>query len=176
MDQRARGFTLIEMMIVLALMAIILGLGIPSFSNLMEKIAVESEAKMIVEGLRTARLTAIEEKQNIVVCASADGTSCSNPWNNGFIVYRDDNNSKTLNGNEEVLFSHQFKDSVIIKTGSGQNQNFFFNNNGWTPGSAESLLVCAEAGTNRNGYIVIINRAGRLRILDSSQDWDDESC
>lgn len=176
MDLRARGFTLIEMMVVLALVAIILGLGIPSFRNLMEKIAVESEATMIAEGLRTARLTAIEEKENIVVCASANGTSCNNAWDNGFIVYRDSDDSGTLNGTEEVLFSHQFKDSVLVKTGSGQNQNFYFNNNGWTPGSAESLLVCAEAGTNRNGYIVIVNRAGRLRVLDSHQDWGDESC
>ena len=176
MDQRARGFTLIELMVVVALMAIILGLGIPSFRNLIEKMAVESEAKMIVEGLRTARLTAIEEKANVVVCASANGTSCSDPWDNGFIVYRDSDNSGTLNGTEEVLFGHQFRDSVIVITGSGQNQNFFFNNNGWSPGSADSLLVCAEAGTNRNAYAVIINRAGRLRILDSSQDWDNRSC
>lgn len=176
MDQRARGFTLIEMMVVLALMAIILGLGIPSFRNLIEKIAVESEAKMIVEGLRTARLTAIEEKTNVVLCASDNGTSCVNAWDSGFIVYRDSDNSGTLNGTEEVLFSHRFKDSVLVKTGSGQNQSFFFNNNGWSPGSADSLLVCAEASTNRNAYAVIINRAGRLRILDSSQDWDNRSC
>lgn len=176
MNKPMRGFTLIELMVVVILMGIILGMGIPSFQNLIEKMAIEAEAEMFVEGMRTARLTAIEERKDIVVCTSSNSTSCGGTWEDGFIVYRDDNGDNSLNGTEEVLYSHQFRQSVIIKTGSGDNQNFFYNNNGWTPGSADRLLFCAEEGSQRNAYMIVISQSGRLRILDSQQDWEGKSC
>lgn len=171
MDKSVEGFTLVETMMVLILAGIILAIGVPSFLNLIEKMSTESEAKVLVEGLRTARLLAIEERQNVVVCPSADGSTCGNDWNKGFLVYRDDNNNHTLNSGEEIYFAHLFKDSVQVKTGSGQNQRFFYNENGWAAGSAESLLVCARTGTNQNSFRVVVNRAGRIRVEDWHATW-----
>lgn len=171
MDKPIEGFTLIETMMVLILMGIILAIGMPSFLNLIEKMSTESEAKTLIEGLRTARLIAIEERQPVVVCPSANGTSCSTDWNDGFLVYRDDNDNHTLNNGEEVFFSHLFKDSVQVKTGSGQNQRFFYNENGWAVGSAESILVCARTGSNENSFRVVVNRAGRIRVEDWHTPW-----
>lgn len=171
MDKPIEGFTLIETMIVLALMAIILGLGMPPFLNLVEKFRTEKEAQILLDAVRTARLTAIEQRKNIVICTSNNGTQCNGNWNDGFVIFTDDNNNHTRNSNEEILFQHQFRKDVTIKTGSGQNQNLYFSTQGWTAGSAESLLVCAKQGSNQNGFRLIINRAGRLRVEDSSVVW-----
>lgn len=174
MDKPIEGFTLIETMVVLMVMGIILGLGMPSFLNLIEKMSTESEAKVLIEGLRTARLVAIEERQNVIACPSDDGSTCGSDWDKGFLVFRNSDNADgntTLDADEEILFTHQFKDSVIVKTGSGQNQRFLYDENGWSTGSAESLLICAKAGTNKNGFRVVINRAGRIRVEDSTVTW-----
>lgn len=175
MDKPIEGFTLIETMVVLMVMGIILGLGMPSFLNLIEKMSTESEAKVFIDGLRTARLIAIEERQNVVACPSADGSNCGNDWDRGFLVYRDDDHNQTLNGTDEILFTHIFKESVLVKTGSGQNQRFFLDKNGWATGSAESMLICAKAGSNDNGFHVVINRAGRIRVEDSTVNWENAS-
>ena len=171
MDKKTAGFTLFELLTTLVLMAILLSFGIPSFLNLIEKMGTESETQTIIEGLRTARLIAIEEKSNIVVCPSSNGTSCGNSWDAGFIIYRDNDASQSKDADEEIIFTHEFKDSVTVKTGSGQNQSFFFNTSGWAAGSAESLLVCANASTNKNSFRIVINRAGRIRVEDWHVNW-----
>jgi type IV fimbrial biogenesis protein FimT len=175
MDKPTEGFTLIETMVVLMVMGVLVGIGMPSFLNLIEKIRTESEAEILVESLRTARLTAIEERKDVVICTSNNGTDCNGTWKDGFILFRNTDGNDTRSSTEEILFQHQFRTDVTVKTGSGTNQNVFFNPNGWTPGSAESLLVCAKAGSNTNGYRIVINRAGRLRIEDSSVVWKNAS-
>lgn len=175
MDKPIEGFTLIETMIVLTLVAIILGIGMPSFLGLIEKIRTEKEAQILVDAVRSARLAAIEQRKSIVICTSNNGSQCNGNWNDGFIIFRNDNNNYARESSEEILFQHRFRNDVTVKTGSGQNQNLYFNANGWAAGSAESLLVCAHQGSNRNGFRVVINRAGRLRIEDSSVEWRNAS-
>ena len=175
MDKQKEGFTLIEALVVVLVMAILLGIGMPSFLDLVEKYRTESETKILLEALRVARLNAIEEQQHIVVCTSNNGTACNGSWNDGFIVFRDDNNNHARSADEEILFQHQFREKITVKTGSGSNQNMYFNANGWTPGSADSLLICARQGDNTHGYRLVINRAGRLRIEDSSVVWRNAS-
>lgn len=181
MDKAIKGFTLIETMVVLMVMGIILGLGMPSFLNLMEKMGTESEAKVLAEGLRTARLVAIEGREKVVVCPSANNSTCTagaggSAWNGGFLIYRDKNDSKTLNNGEEILISHTFRTSITVKTESDQNQRIFYNENGWSIGSAETLLVCANVGTNENAYRVVINRAGRIKVQDWRNPAWDSNC
>lgn len=170
MDQRARGFTLIETLVVVILMSIILATGVPSFLDLIEKIRTESEAKTIAENLRLARLSAIENKKTVVLCASNDGESCGNNWNDGFLVFLSPDDD-TLNAGDTILQKHQFRDSVSVQNKRPNQYRFVFDSNGVTTGYAGSLLVCANAGTNKNGYRVVINRAGRLRLEDSKVTW-----
>jgi type IV fimbrial biogenesis protein FimT len=174
MDKPTEGFTLIETLVVLMVMGVILALGTPSFLNLIEKMSTESETKALVEALRTARLVAIEERQGVVVCPSANGLSCgasSSDWASGFLAFRDNNNDKSLDAGEEVLFTHNFRQSVLVKIPNDINRKFYYNENGWTPGSASSVLICAKENQNKNGFRVVVNRAGRIRVEDSNSTW-----
>lgn len=180
MDKAIKGFTLIETMVVLMVMGIILGLGMPSFLNLMEKMGTESETKMLLEGLRTARLIAIEGKQNVVVCSSTDNENCGSAaadWDKGFLVYIDTDNNDELDSGEEILFTHQFKESLHITNKSEQNQPIYYNENGWAAGSADTIYICAKEGSDENAYSVIISRAGRPRVLDwRHSEWQSPPC
>ena len=90
------GFTLVELMITLLVLAIILGIALPSFSALIEKLAIRSTTESIVEALRTARVTAVEEQTDIKVCGLGANNTCSNAdWDKGLIILRN-SNSETL--------------------------------------------------------------------------------
>ena len=171
MNRTQQGFTLIELMTVVIIMAITIAWGIPAFSDLIERTSTRSAAESIVESFRAARLTAVQQKKRIVLCSTNDGASCGATWDDGFLVFEDTNENRSLDAGEAVLHHETFKDSLLVKVGSNTQYKIYIDSNGWTPGSADSLLVCAKPGERDNGYRIVINRAGKIRIEDSTVAW-----
>jgi type IV fimbrial biogenesis protein FimT len=84
----AHGFTLIELMVAIAILAILLGIAVPSFNDAALGSKLGSYANSFVSGTSLARSEAIKRNTTIVLCASANGTSCatSGGWEQGWIV------------------------------------------------------------------------------------------
>lgn len=88
----ASGFTLIELMIVLVILAVILGVALPGFTDLRLTNRLKTYANEIVASVYLARSEAIKRNVPISLCASTDGTSCagSGDWEQGWIVLAPD--------------------------------------------------------------------------------------
>jgi type IV fimbrial biogenesis protein FimT len=69
-----RGFTLIELMIGLALMALMLTLAMPSFSTMLQNAKVRKMAESFVNGLQSARTEAVKRNQTIEFVLTTDET------------------------------------------------------------------------------------------------------
>jgi len=98
-----KGFTLVELMMVLAIAAIVLGLGYPSLKQLVIKSRVNSYAHTLLSTIHSARQAAITRNQYITVCASATGESCTSDWSQGHLIFVDHNANRQLEIGEEVL-------------------------------------------------------------------------
>lgn len=83
-----RGFTLIELMVTIAILAILLGIGVPSFSDATLGSKLGSYANSMVASASLARSEAIKRNTTITLCVSADGASCATTggWEQGWIV------------------------------------------------------------------------------------------
>jgi len=84
-----RGFTLIELMIAIAVLAIVLGLGVPSFRDAIQNNRATAAANDVVTALQLARSEAIRRRQNVVVCRrNAAGDACDDGtnWAVGWLV------------------------------------------------------------------------------------------
>lgn len=89
--RKNRGFTLIELMITLAVAAVVLGIALPSFTQMMRNnnsIAIGSE---LSAALNYARSEAVKRSKRVSICASSDGLSClaANNWGQGWLVFVD---------------------------------------------------------------------------------------
>src|SRR5438874_13140870 len=72
------GFTLIELMVVIAVSAILLAVAVPNFSSMLISTRLGSQANDLIADLRLARSEAATRGAWVVVCPSANGgTSCS---------------------------------------------------------------------------------------------------
>jgi type IV fimbrial biogenesis protein FimT len=86
--QRAAGFTLVEMMIALSILAILLVIAVPSFRDASLGARLASIANDMSASVQLARSEAIKRNAAVRLCASSDGSSCvaSTNWQQGWIV------------------------------------------------------------------------------------------
>ena len=100
-----RGFTLIELMVTLAVGIILLAIGIPSFMNMMSSNQTTGYANDLVGAIRYARSEAVKRAADVAICASnSDQTACSgSDWNNGWVVFTDDNLNDQYDAGETML-------------------------------------------------------------------------
>jgi type IV fimbrial biogenesis protein FimT len=84
------GFTLMELLMTIAIAAIVATIAIPSFQYVTNSNRVAGEVNGLLGDLQFARAEAIKEGQPVTVCMSKGGTTCDttgNAWNSGWIVY-----------------------------------------------------------------------------------------
>lgn len=106
---RVGGFTLLELMIVVAVAAVILALGVPSFQSVINSGRISGAANELVAALQQARMEAVRTNRRVVLCRSdapdAAAPSCvagAGNWG-GWISFVDADGNGALNGAEIVL-------------------------------------------------------------------------
>lgn len=105
---RPAGFTLIELMTGMTVLAVLLTIGAPSFSNLISNQRISTQANSVVGALNYARAEVAARSMPVTVCAasSADRTACGNTtnWQFGWIIFTDRSGDPgVIDGTDEVL-------------------------------------------------------------------------
>jgi type IV fimbrial biogenesis protein FimT len=87
---RMSGFTMMELLVVITIVAILAGIGAPSFRNITTSYRIAGEVNGLLGDMQFARAEAIKEGQNVTICVSSDGVTCSTSstaWQNGWTVF-----------------------------------------------------------------------------------------
>lgn len=108
-DCNEKGFTFLELMITLAISAILLGLAIPSLQSWHGDSAIVSTTNDFVTSVHTARSAAVTRGAKVGMCPSTDPNdtnavcSAGTAWTKGWIVFVDDNENGTREAPAEEL-------------------------------------------------------------------------
>lgn len=84
--RRMRGFSLIELVVVMAILAIMATIAAPSLKGALEGSKVKSLSNAFVAAAQLARSEAIKRNMTATLCSSADGAACGGDWADGWVV------------------------------------------------------------------------------------------
>ncbi len=86
-----RGFTLIELMVTLAVLAIVVAMAAPSFNSMIANNRSSGMATELTAALNFARSEAIKRVKPVSICPSSDGVACLTgaDWPKGWLVFVD---------------------------------------------------------------------------------------
>jgi len=110
MKKKTQAFTLIELMIVVALIGVVTAYGLPHLRSFPTNTGLTTNTNDLVAALQYARSTAINDQGRVVVCASSDSMSATpscggpgTPWHSGWIIFRDIDNNASISAGDTVL-------------------------------------------------------------------------
>ena len=184
------GFTLIELVVAMALVGILLSLAIPSFRDSTLNSQRAARANTLVGDLTYARSQAVGLRRDIVLCRSSSSTSdspaCADGagWEDGWIIFVDedsdyagDDGVADIETGEQIL---RVQEALISSTEQSRAATERFSIRGNTPVADEVIF---DAGTGRANTVgtlvtcdsrdfaasrvVVISTAGRLQSFDT---------
>ncbi len=102
--RKQHGFTLIELMITLATLAIIVGIGVPGLRDFMMNNRQVAAVNEMAASLALTRSEAVARNLTVSMCPSANGTTCAaGAWDQGWIVFSDGAADGAVNGGDVVI-------------------------------------------------------------------------
>jgi len=171
--KRNLGFTLLELVVTVAVAAILLTVAIPSFKTSLTQNQGVTDANIVLTMLDVARSEAIKHNQTVTICPSISGTSCDSagaPWAEGYWMSYIPTGGTATTLKTEVPLS---KGSTITASASFAN-SISFNGLGNASVSTGSVSGCFTVTPNNATTVtpsptryVIAYRTGRLYIAKS---------
>jgi len=176
------GFTLIELMITVAIAAVLMMVAVPNLSAYRRNAELTSAANTFMASLNAARGEAMKRGMNAMVVPTSNGAS----WNAGWVIFVDTNRSQTYNESTDTVVSSQTAlpagiNMTGVNSATGATPYVMFDASGYsrlkTGGfGALTLTIARTEGTASQQLDqtrrIIIASTGRVRMCKPASATD----
>ena len=176
-DRRcSSGFTLLEALVVLALVAVLAGMAAPAMGRLRQQHRMQAQAEALFSSLMLARSEALRQQQRVTVCARTPDDRCASagPWTQGWMVFVDTNANAQRESQERLLQKHDALPSGMALEGNSLVSRYVSYG---LEGRSQTISGAFQAGTltlcqadATQGWQLVINALGKPRLEKAAAD------
>lgn len=166
----ARGVTLIELMVGVAVLAVLLTLGLPSFQDQLASWRRDSAIQAFTNHVQIARTTALRTSRPVVMCTSSDGQGCDNTastgdWRQTWLVFVDTNGNGGLDAGDRLVAVRAPQSGLDQMAGNAARGRLAFRPSGLlASGSTTITVVASSANDNVSPIAIRVNTVGRVSV------------
>lgn len=168
-----RGFTLLEALVVLALLALLLGLAAPNLSGWRLRQQLQAQADEFYASVLLTRTQALLQQQHVTMCSASrrngdQQCDAQADWHAGWLVFADSNRNGLREPQEPLLLQGEgAARGIRIVGNSTVNRQIGYGSDGRSERLSGAFLagtiqLCASG--ERSGWQVVINAIGRARL------------
>jgi type IV fimbrial biogenesis protein FimT len=171
MRSRALGFTLYELLVTLALLAILATLALPSFSVLAAKSRQTTEINALFHAFHQARKESIMRRRVVSLCPSRDGLNCdkTKDWSDGWLLFYDP--TGTGWPGDGIVTRHIVAEPVRVTA-----NRRLFTARGTQKRTTNGTIVFCDRRGRTAAKALIISYTGRPRVAERRPDGSAWSC
>lgn len=159
---QCRAFTLIELLITVAIAATVLGAGIPAFASLLERNQAHNDMRRLYRLFADAHAYAVIHSKYVTLCPLDSSGTCQSDWMAQLSVYEDHNDNRRREPDERILFQLDAVSKSEVTRTYGARRGVTFSPMGDSLGFNGTLRYCFNGRNQHNGG-VIIHGTGRIR-------------
>jgi len=184
--KNSSGFSLLELMVAVAIGALIMTMAVPSFRNSINNQRMTTATNELVMALTLAKSEAIKRVSYVTVCASTNGTSCAGndtSWNEGWIIFANSGTTTigVLDGTDELIRVHSGLHEDLSVATLGNVESFVSFRPSGTLGTnasnlAGTLTTCDKRGAS-SATAILMQPSGRWQVShDEAHDASALTC
>ncbi len=182
LPSHSKGFTLIELMTTIAVMAILTTIALADFVNPLVDMRQSSLASEFADTLSLARSEAQRRRQVVVLCPRSVSGGCqagAANWNSGWVMFQDNDADRTLDGDEQVIQVRSNLDAraTLAATEDPKGDPIAMDPQGATIGlqTGSRTFQFSDSKVSNKRYVVL-GRAGRARSLAQADCTPEKGC
>ncbi|OTG75153.1 fimbrial biogenesis protein FimT [Acinetobacter sp. ANC 4169] len=168
--QPKNGFTLVELIVTLAIFAILATIAIPYFQEIKAKQEVNAITNKLISTIQLAKSQASIYHSNVVICPSQNKMNCqTNQWTAGLLIFLDSNKNRQIDTGEKIIYteSTNLKYGHLDWRGTLNVPSLTFQaENGLPIGSNGSFYYCSIVSDHHQK--LVLSAMGHMRIENLS--------
>jgi type IV fimbrial biogenesis protein FimT len=169
------GYSLYELVMTLGLVAVVLTLGIPSFSKITADHRLRTEVNALFHNVHLARKESLTRRRAVTLCPSLDGLSCgpANGWSAGWIrfVNTDRDQPPVRDPGEAILLYHEVSAASRIEANRPA-----FTLRGTRLRATNGTLIVCDRNNQADPRALVISHTGRPRVARSDYHGQPYAC